>query len=396
MKYRVDPKSGNKLSVLGFGCMRLPRGINVKIDVSKSEKLIMSAIERGVNYFDTAYIYAGSEQVLGEVLRRNKSAREKIYLATKLPFGQCKTYEDFDKIFNTQLERLNTDHIDYYLIHALSCLSDWDNIRKLGAEKWLAEKKASGQIRQAGFSFHGIQNEFMTLLDEYDWDFCMIQYNYMNETYQAGRKGLLRANEKGMPVMVMEPLLGGKLATGLPKRAVNILNNADSNRTPAEWALRWLWNQPEVTLTLSGMNDEEQLNDNIKAAEVAEPNMINAEETATIEKVVGIFKESYKIPCTGCNYCLPCPKEVNIPGSFAAYNTYFASGMVAGLTQYITGTGATKLDKNFSGRNCVKCGKCEKACPQNIEIVKDLETVLKKMEPFWFNTAMKLIDRIMK
>jgi predicted aldo/keto reductase-like oxidoreductase len=394
MKYRIDPKSGNKLSILGFGCMRLPRGINAKIDIGKSENLILSAIEQGVNYFDTAYVYAGSEQVLGEILQKNKGVREKIYIATKLPFGQCKTYEDFDRIFTTQLELLNTDYIDYYLIHALYCVSDWDRIRALGIEKWFAEKKASGQIRQAGFSFHGIQSEFMALLDEYDWDFCMIQYNYINENYQAGRAGLQRAHEKGLPVMVMEPLLGGKLATGLPNKAVKLLSDANSNRTPAQWSLRWLWNHPEVTLTLSGMNAEGQLADNIKAAQTAEPGVMGVEELAAIEKVVGVFKESYRIPCTGCNYCLPCPKDVNIPGSFAAYNTYFASGMMAGFTQYITSTGANK-PKNYSSKNCVKCGLCEKQCPQQIDIIKDLETVLKKMEPFWFSPAMKLINKIM-
>jgi predicted aldo/keto reductase-like oxidoreductase len=168
MKYRIDPKSGNKLSALGFGCMRLPRGINVQIDINKSEKLVMSAIERGVNYFDTGYIYMGSEQALGEVFKRNKGTREKIYLATKLPHGQCKTYEDFDRIFNIQLERLNTDYLDYYLMHNLTSVADWVQIRNLGIEKWITDKKASGQIRQAGFSFHGIQNEFLSLLDEYD------------------------------------------------------------------------------------------------------------------------------------------------------------------------------------------------------------------------------------
>jgi len=288
MKYRIDVKSGNKLSVLGFGCMRFPRGINAKIDINKTTELVMSAIERGINYFDTAHNYSGSEQILGGILKQNKSARAKIYLATKLPFVHCKTYEDFDRFFNTQLKRLQTDYIDYYLIHALSCTSDWSRIRELNIEKWLAEKQLSGQIRQIGFSFHGTQDEFVTLLDEYAWDFCQIQYNYMNENYQAGRGGLLQAHKRGMSVMIMEPLLGGKLAVGLPKRAMNILNEADNNRTPAEWALRWLWDQPEVTLTLSGMNTDEQLDDNIKSAESAETDMMSEDDKAVIKKVVDI------------------------------------------------------------------------------------------------------------
>lgn len=396
MKYRIDPKSGNKLSVIGFGCMRLPRGINMKIDIDKSEELIMSAIDGGVNYFDTAYLYGGSEQALGEVLKRNKGAREKIFIATKLPFSQCKSYEDFDRFLNIQLERLNTDYIDYYLMHNISSVAAWDTVCGLGVTKWIAEKKAERKIRQIGFSFHGIQSEFMTLIDGYDWDFCQIQYNYMNENYQAGRKGLLRAYEKGLPVIIMEPLLGGKLATGLPKKAVSLFNGADGGITPAAWALRWLWNHNEVTVILSGMNSMEQLSDNIKTAGTAEPGMLTEREKETISQAVSVFKEAYKIPCTGCNYCLPCPKGVNIPGCFAAYNISYVSGYITGMTQYMTGTAATNADKNFGARNCIKCGTCEKRCPQHIEIIKNLETVAKRMEPFWVRKIMKAFTKSRK
>jgi predicted aldo/keto reductase-like oxidoreductase len=322
--------------------------------------------------------------------------REKIYIATKLPLAQCKTYDDFDRIFNKQLERLNTEYIDYYLIHNLTSVQNWDTVRTLGIENWIAEKKASGRIRQIGFSFHGIQTEFLTLLDEYDWDFCMIQYNYMNENYQAGRKGLLRAHEKGLPVIVMEPLLGGKLAVGLPKKAVKLFTDADNNISPAVWATRWLWNQSEVSVVLSGMNGEDQLNENIQVAETSQVGMLTERETAVIEQVVSVFKEAFKIPCTECNYCMPCPKNVNIPGSFSAYNIRHSSGFIAGFTQYMNGTGTFNLEKNSSGRNCVKCGLCEKQCPQNIAIMRDLETVLKNMEPFWFRPVIKLANRIMK
>lgn len=396
MLYRADPKSGNQLSILGFGCMRFPRSLNTKIDIDKSEKLVMAAIKRGVNYFDTAYIYGGSEQALGEIFKRNQGTREKVNIATKLPFHQCKSYDDFDKIFDIQCKRLHTDYIDYYLIHNLSSVAGWDSIRKLGVEKWIREKKASGQIRRIGFSFHGIQSEFMALLDAYQWDFCQIQYNYMNENYQAGTEGLKKAHEKGLPVIIMEPLLGGKLAVGLPKRAEKLLQSVDSSITPAAWALRWLWNHKEVTVLLSGMNGMEQLKDNIKTAKSAEADMMTEREIKAVEKVVSIFKEAYKVPCTGCNYCLPCPKGVNIPGSFAAYNVSYASGFLTGMQQYLTSIGAISPGKSSSGRNCIKCGRCEKQCPQHIKIASSLERVTKRMEPVWFRAGIGLYKRITK
>ncbi len=389
MNYRTDPKSGGRLSVLGFGCMRLPRGLSGRIDADKTEELILSAVERGVNYFDTAYLYPGSEQALGGVLRRNPGLREKINIATKLPLYQCKTYEDFDRIFAIQLERLGTETIDYYLMHNISGMDAWNRVRDLGVEKWLAEKKAAGKIRAAGFSFHGPQSDFMTLLDAYDWDFCQIQYNYMNENYQAGTAGLLRAHEKGLPVVVMEPLLGGKLAAGLPKKAEKAFKDADPARTPASWALAWLWNHEAVTVVLSGMNAEAQLDDNCKAAEAAKAGALTQQEAETIAGVVGIFKEAYRVPCTGCNYCLPCPQGVNIPGCFAAYNVSFASGYVAGLSQYLTGIGAIG-GKTSSARKCVKCGRCEKLCPQHIGIMQSLDAVAKRMEPFWLRLGIRI------
>lgn len=388
MQYRIDSKSGNKLSALGFGCMRFPR------DAAKTEKLILTAIERGVNYFDTAYIYGNSEVTLGEILHKNK-VREKVYLATKLPHQKCKSYADFDRLFAEQLERLKTDYIDYYLIHNISEADSWRGLCELGIEQWIVEKKASGQIRQIGFSFHGAQNGFLSLLDAYAWDFCQIQYNYMDENYQAGRTGLQKAHAKGLPVIIMEPLLGGKLATGLPERAVKLFRDVDPKLSAAAWAFRWLWNQPEVTVVLSGMNGEDQLEDNLKTAETAAVGLLSEKEAAVFTPVVAALREAYKIPCTGCNYCMPCPQGVNIPGCFAAYNTRSAMGFAPGFTQYITSTGANHPEKVYSGRRCVQCGVCEKKCPQHIEIIKTLDTVTKRMEPFWFGPAMKLINKIM-
>ena len=388
MQYTTDPKSGNQLSILGFGCMRFPR------DAEKTEKLILSAIERGVNYFDTAYIYGNSEVTLGSILHKH-NVREKIYLATKLPFQKCTRYEDFETLFQTQLQRLKTGYIDYYLIHNISDLSAWNHLCELGIEKWIEEKKASRQVRQIGFSFHGSQSEFMSLMDAYPWDACLIQYNYMDENYQAGRAGLQKAHEKGLPVIVMEPLLGGKLATGLPPSAAKLLEKAGDNRSAASWAFRWLWNQPEVTIVLSGMNGMEQLDDNLKTAETAGPGTLTPEEAAVYAPVIAAFRESYKIPCTGCNYCMPCPKGVNIPGCFAAYNTSYTFGFVSGVTQYLTGTGVNHPEKDYSGKNCVQCGLCEKKCPQHIEIAKSLETVTKRMEPFWFKPLLWVIRKVM-
>ncbi|MDR1573949.1 MAG: aldo/keto reductase [Clostridiales Family XIII bacterium] len=395
MQYRINPKSGDRLSVLGFGCMRFPRGFAARIDVEKTEKLILSAIDRGVNYFDTAYIYGGSETALGEILRRN-GVRESIFLATKLPYGQCKRFEDFDRLFEEQLERLQTDYIDYYLIHNLSGAPPWRGLLELGAEAWIAEKKKEGRIRRIGFSFHGAQNGFLNLLDEYDWDFCQIQYNYMDENYQAGRVGLQKAHEKGLPVVIMEPLLGGKLANGLPAKAARCFKEANGDLSAAAWALSWLWNQPEVTVVLSGMNSEEQLNDNIKTAETARPDMLSAREAAAFPPAIAALREAYKIPCTGCNYCMPCPQGVNIPGCFAAYNASYAMGFVTGMLQYITCTGANRPGKNFGGRSCVKCGLCEKKCPQHIAVSGELAAVTRRMEPFWFDTAIRLINMVMR
>ncbi|MDR0861592.1 MAG: aldo/keto reductase [Oscillospiraceae bacterium] len=395
MQYRKDARSGNELSALGFGCMRFPRGRTMQTDTAATERLIVEAVERGVNYFDTAYIYPGSEEIFGDILART-GLRDRVFIATKLPLQKCHRTEDFDALFATQLERLRTDHVDYYLMHNLSGSSIWESLCGLGIERWLAEKKASGAIRNVGFSFHGTQGEFLKLLDMYDWDFCQIQYNYMNENYQAGKAGLKRASEKGLPVIIMEPNLGGKLASGLPKRAEEAFRAADSKRTPASWSFRWLWNQPEVTVVLSGMDSLAQLEDNCDTAEDATVGALSERELAVYEPVRAAFRETYKVPCTGCNYCMPCPQGVNIPGCFAAYNMSFAVGLVSGLQQYITSIGATDPRKNYSARRCVKCGKCEKQCPQHIEISKHLEAVGRRMEPWWLRAGLKVALKLMR
>jgi predicted aldo/keto reductase-like oxidoreductase len=387
----MDPHSQNSLSALGFGCMRFPRGIS-GIDMDQTEKMIIQAVKDGVNYFDTAYVYGGSEAILGKILEKNQ-LRDKIYLATKLPMHKFSSIEEAEALFQTQLERLKTDHIDYYLMHNLSDMRTWKRCCAMGIENWIEEKKKSGAIKQVGFSSHGSNSEFTAILDAYPWEFCQIQYNYMNTQYQAGTDGLKKAAAKNIPVIVMEPLLGGKLATGLPKKASKLLSSADAKQSPAQFALRWLWNQPEVTVVLSGMSNEEQVKQNIHSAEFAETNSLSKQELALVDSIVAAFRETYKIPCTGCNYCMPCPNKVNIPGCFAAYNMSYAVGFISAMQQYLTSTAATNLKENFSARNCIKCGKCEKQCPQHIPISSALGTVAKRMEPPPIRALIRLVSK---
>ncbi|MCL2068251.1 MAG: aldo/keto reductase [Treponema sp.] len=380
MQYRIDKRTGNRLSVLGFGCMRFPKTLGM-VDQKKTEELILRSIEGGVNLFDTAWFYPGSEETLGSILHRNK-VREKCFISTKLPTVMLKNPSDFDKFFDQQLVRLRTGYIDYYLMHMLTDMDQWNKLKSWGIEKWIEAKKKSGQVRQIGFSFHGMREEFLKIIDDYDWEICLIQYNYSDVNYQAGITGLRAAAEK-MPVMIMEPLLGGKLATGLPKSAVEIFKKANPDLSPAGWALNWLWNQQEVTLLLSGMGNMAQLEENMKCADKAAAGMLGEAEEAVFEKVLEQVNRVYKIRCTGCNYCMPCPRGVNIPGCFAAYNASYSMGYPAGMQQFIFSTGFIS-ERSGSPHLCVNCGKCEKHCPQNLPIMKELGNVRRRMEPFWF------------
>jgi len=384
MKYREDKVSGNKLSALGLGCMRFPR------DKAEAERLVLGAIEGGINYFDTAYIYPNSEKTLGEILAKHNK-RSDIYIGTKLPLMMCKTDADFDKYFSEQLRRLQTDYVDYYFMHSVSDFAQWDAMRKMGIENWIAEKKRSGQIRQIGFSYHGTCDDFLKILDSYYWEFCMIQYNYYDENYQAGRKGLEAAEAKGIPVIIMEPLLGGTLATGLPKQAVEIFARANPDRTPADWALRWLWNQSGATMVLSGMSSTQILEENLRSVSNFSP--LTDTESAVYADVVAQMKKTHKINCTSCNYCLPCPKGINIPACFSAYNTSYGHGWIKGVTLYATGTAMIKRRPN-SPLLCIDCGKCEKVCPQYIPIVKSLKQVARRFEPLPIRAVMSVVRRV--
>ena len=385
MQYRKDKLSGNELSALGLGCMRFPR------DKAESERIVLAAIDGGVNFFDTAYLYPNSEKTLGAILEKY-GKRGDVYIATKLPVALCKSADDFEKYLDIQLGRLRTDYIDYYFMHNLTSFTQWEALRELGIERWLEEKKKTGQLRQVGFSFHGTSGDFLKILDSYPWEFCMIQYNYYGENYQAGKKGLMAAAEKGIPVIVMEPLLGGKLATGLPKKAVEMFENVNPALTPADWGLWWLWNQSEVTVVLSGMSALQQMESNLRSVDNFRP--LTGEELAVYTDVVGLIKKSYKIPCTSCNYCLPCPMGINIPACIEVYNSSYVQGYSKGIQLYFTSTAI--LSKN-PGRPhiCNGCGKCEKACPQFISIRKELKKVGRRFEPLPMRLLVSLVRRIM-
>ena len=391
MNYRKD-RYGNQLSILGFGCMRFPQTLG-KIDIKETEAEIRTAYEAGVNYYDTAYIYPGSEAALGEILEKNQ-IREKVYIATKLPHYLIKSIADMDKIFAEELRRLRTDYIDYYLMHMLTDTETWERLKSLGIEEWIEKKRASGAIRQIGFSYHGNSEMFCKLVDAYDWDFCQIQYNYMDEHTQAGRRGLYHANKKGIPVIIMEPLRGGKLVHRLPDSAKKIFADYKIQRTPAQWAFRWLWNQPEVTVVLSGMNSDEMVRDNIQTASTVEIGELGEAEEQMLKQVVDAINAKMKVGCTGCGYCMPCPKGVDIPGTFAAYNRRYAEGKFWSLVDYVI---CTTLRKNSTAAsNCIQCGKCEKHCPQHIEIRKHLKDAKKELETPVYKVVRNIVKRFVK
>lgn len=375
MNYRNN-NGNNDLSILGFGCMRFPKKGN-SYDMEEIEREIMHAIELGVNYFDTAYIYPGSEEALGTVLAKN-NCRDKVKIATKLPHYMMKTRADMEKHFAEELARLKTDYIDFYLMHMLPDVKTWETLIARGALDWLMELKAAGKIRQLGFSYHGNTHTFQELLNAYDWDFCQIQYNYMDENSQAGRAGLQAAAAKDIPVIIMEPLRGGRLVNDLPKKALAAFSSMDAKRSPAEWALRWLWNQKEVSVVLSGMNSMKMLDENIRIASEVQTDSLTEEEFKVFEAVKDAINEKVKVPCTGCSYCMPCPRGVDIPGSFRCYNVSYTDGYVNGMREYFMCTTMKAQKSNVS--LCIECGKCETHCPQSIPIRSELKKVKRRFE----------------
>ncbi|MCR5836741.1 MAG: aldo/keto reductase [Lachnospiraceae bacterium] len=388
MQYRKD-KYGRDISMLGYGCMRFSRK-GTGIDIDKTEKEIMYAIENGVNYLDTAYIYPGSEAAVGEILERN-NCRDKVYIATKLPQYLIKSEAALDKYFNEQLSRLRTDHIDYYLMHMLTDVAAWEKLKALGIEQWIEKKKAEGQIINLGFSYHGNTDMFLKILNDYDWDFCQIQYNYLDEHSQAGRKGLMAAAEKNIPVVIMEPLRGGKLVGLMPDSGKKLIAEHPKKWTAAEWAFRWLFNQPQVTCVLSGMNSPEMVEENVRIADSAKAGEFTEEDFTFIEKVKAEINKKTKVGCTGCGYCMPCPKGIDIPTAFKCYNQMYTENKMSGRSEYIQ---IVALQKEMSDiANCVECGKCESHCPQHLPIREKLKEARKNLTPWHYRVAIKVIRK---
>jgi len=382
MQYRMNPKNGDKLSALAFGCMRLPKS------EAECEAQILRAIELGVNYFDTAYIYSGSEEKLGRILAKNQ-VRDKVFLATKLPQAYVNKEADFERYFALELSHLQTTWIDYYLMHILTSYLRWNKLVELGVLDFIKAKKASGQIKNIGFSFHGHKEEFIKILDAYDWDFCMIQFNYLDENVQASKEGLRYAGKKGIPVMVMEPLRGGTLVNKLPPKAKKLWDEAGTYSYAAR-GLRFVLHHKEVLSVLSGMNSLDMIEENAKTAEDAKINGLSDKELALYQKAAQLIRQETLVGCTGCGYCLPCPQSVDIPACFACLNDTKLHSHSYALKWYAL------LVKDNNASRCVRCGLCESKCPQHIEIRQKLALTKKKLERFPYKLVRYFVRRFME
>ena len=388
MQYRNN-KYGEPVSVLGYGCMRFSRKGAV-IDFDKADRELMDAYKRGVNYFDTAYIYPGSEDTLGRFLEKH-SLRDKVNIATKMPQYLVRKADAFDRYFDEELKRLRTDHIDYYLMHMFTDPEEWENLKRLGILSWVEEKKKAGAIRNFGFSYHGNTAMFLKILNDYDWDFCQIQYNYLDETSQAGRVGLETAYAKGIPVIIMEPLRGGRLVNMLPDQAKKLIAENKKHRSPAEWGLRWLWDQPGVTCVLSGMNSLDMVRENCRIAATSCAGEFTDEDFELIRRVKEAINSSMKIGCTGCNYCMPCPKGVDIPATFRAWNRMYTENKRGARHEYVQTVGLRK-EPAFASQ-CIKCGKCEKHCPQNLPIRESLVKADRDLLPPYYRPVLAVMRK---
>jgi len=374
VNYRILGKTKERVSILGFGTMRLPtRGGNeADVDEAKSVEMIRHAIDRGVNYVDSAYVYHGgnSEGVLGRALR--DGYREKVFVATKLPIWSVQKIGDADRLFDEQLKRLQTDRIDMYLLHCLMKAS-WPRMRDLGILKWAEKKRAEGRIRHFGFSFHDAYEVFTEIVDGYDWSFCQIQYNLMNEDVQAGTRGLEYAAAKGLGVVIMEPLFGGSLAN--PPDSIDALwGSAGRALRPADVALRWLWSKPGISVVLSGMTKLEQVKENLESAGQTGGDWLDAEERAVIARVQKAYEGLSPIPCSKCGYCMPCPNGVDIPVNFELYNNAVVyKGNATTLSRNLYNS----MPESRRAAACKECGECEEKCPQQIPITEKMKVVRK-------------------
>jgi predicted aldo/keto reductase-like oxidoreductase len=381
MLYRQLGRTGEKLSILGYGCMRFPMR-DGKVDETRTEQQIIAAIRQGVNYFDTAYLYRDgkSETILGNILA--KGYRDQVKIATKLPVYLINSRKDMDSIFATQLKRLKTDYVDFYLMHSLMSLAAWERQKSLGVLEFLQEARQAGKLRYVGFSYHGNLDDFKAIVDDYPWDFCQIQYNFLDEYFQAGKAGLEYAAAKGLGVIIMEPLRGGNLAGKVPAEVQRLWDEAAVKRSPAEWGLRWVWNHPEVTVVLSGMCEEAHIAENLKVADTAFPGSLQAEEIARVDRVKAVYRKLMKVGCTGCQYCMPCPAGVDIPLCFSLYNSkYLFDRPRQARDNYLSFTSGVNSGRPSYATLCKDCGQCEKACPQHLPIRRHLKEVAADLQP---------------
>lgn len=376
MLYRKFGKTGVEVSALGFGAMRLPiiGGKFDRIDEKATEAMLKYAIENGVNYVDTAYVYHGgmSEKVLGKILGKN--LRKKINLATKLPTFIVNERKDMDRYLNEQLERLKTDHIDFYLMHGLD-KDRWNTMKDLGILEFIDTALKDGRIKHAGFSYHDEPENFKEIIDSYDWDFCQIQLNYMDTEYQAGLEGLRYAAKKGLGISIMEPLKGGQLTGTIPPAVDKIWAKATMKRTPVEWGLRFVWDYPEVNVVLSGMSNLEQVKENVKLADSAKPRSLTKKEKGLYGEVKDAYKKLVAVDCSDCKYCMPCPSGVDIPGNFRMLN----NAAMFGSAETMKMVYKMYMPENERASNCAKCGECEEKCPQHLPIKEKLEEVAKTL-----------------
>ena len=387
MEYRKFGQIDWKVSALGFGAMRFPTidDDSGNIDEDKAIKMIRYAIDNGVNYVDTAWPYhqGNSETLVGKALK--DGYRDKTRIATKLPIWKVEEKKDLDKYLDQQLEKLDTDYIDFYLVHALS-KDRWKKCKELNIMEWLKKVQSEGKIKYKGFSFHDDYNLFENIVDYYedDWDFCQIQYNYIDTEYQAGQKGLKYAANKGLAVVIMEPLRGGTLAVEPPQGVKEIWNESKKDRTPADWALQWLWNQPEVTTVLSGMSTLQQVKENVESADNSGTNSLSTKENKLVKRAAEKYKELQPVNCTGCGYCVPCPNEVSIPTNFKLYNEAHIYDMYEEKNEFYN-----RISEKARANNCISCGECLDKCPQNLSIIDLLEDVAEYFEVQEKQTASK-------
>jgi predicted aldo/keto reductase-like oxidoreductase len=395
MLYRKAPKTGDELSILGFGCMRLPLK-DGRIDEERATRQLRHAIDRGVNYVDTAWPYHGgeSEPFVGRALAGGY--RERVRVATKLPAWLVQSRADMDRYLDAQLEKLATSRIDYYLVHSLNGPA-WERMAALGAGEFLGRARADGRIGNAGFSFHGAPHEFPRIVDGYPWEFCQIQYNYLDTERQAGTAGLRYAASKRLAVIVMEPLRGGMLGGEPPAPVAALWHEAERPRSPAEWALRWVWDHPEVTVVLSGMNDETQIEENLATAAGGRAGSLTAAETELVARAGAKYREIMKVECTGCSYCLPCPSGVDIPSSFDAFNVWhtFGKPQQANFSYIVRAAGIFTRQPAYASL-CSRCMDCEEKCPQSLPIPDLLDQVAALFEGEGFREREAMIRRMLQ